>query len=182
MNRSAIDLWVGIFVVIGIAAIGFLSLKVGNLTSVSSAPGYHLDAAFDNIGGLKLRAPVKAAGVVVGRVERITLDPQTYQAVVSMRIDQGYQFTKDTIASILTSGLLGEVYVGLDSGGDTQMLADNARIGKTQSAMVLEKLIGQFMFDKAASGGTSPGAADAPSASAPKTAAPTGPAIAGGTK
>jgi phospholipid/cholesterol/gamma-HCH transport system substrate-binding protein len=182
MNRSAIDLWVGIFVVIGIGAIAFLSLKVGNLTSVSSAPGYHLDAAFDNIGGLKLRAPVKAAGVVVGRVERITLDPQTYQAVVSMRIEQGYQFTKDTIASILTSGLLGEVYVGLDSGGDTQMLADNARIGKTQSAMVLEKLIGQFMFDKAASGATSPGASDAPSAGAPKAAAPTGAAIAGGTK
>ncbi|MEO8536399.1 MAG: outer membrane lipid asymmetry maintenance protein MlaD, partial [Betaproteobacteria bacterium] len=109
MNRSAIDLWVGFFVVIGLAAIAFLSLKVGNLTSVSSAPGYHLDAAFDNIGGLKLRAPVKAAGVVVGRVEKITLDPQTYQAVVSMRVDQGYQFTRDTIASILTSGLLGEV-------------------------------------------------------------------------
>jgi phospholipid/cholesterol/gamma-HCH transport system substrate-binding protein len=182
MNRSAIDLWVGIFVVIGIGAIAFLSLKVGNLTSVSSAPGYHLDAAFDNIGGLKLRAPVKAAGVVVGRVEKITLDPQTYQAVVSMRIDKGYQFTKDTIASILTSGLLGEVYIGLDSGGDTQMLADNARIGKTQSAMVLEKLIGQFMFDKAASGAPSPGAPDAPPAGAPKAAAPTGAAIAGGTK
>jgi len=128
MNLSAIDLWVGMFVVIGLAAIAFLSLKVGNLTSVSSAPGYHLDAAFDNIGGLKVRAPVKAAGVVVGRVEKIKLDPQTYQAVVSMRIDQGYQFSKDTIASILTSGLLGEVYIGLDSGGDTQMLADNARI------------------------------------------------------
>jgi phospholipid/cholesterol/gamma-HCH transport system substrate-binding protein len=183
MNRSAIDLWVGIFVVIGIGAIAFLSLKVGNLTSVSNAPGYHLDAAFDNIGGLKLRAPVKAAGVVVGRVEKITLDPQTYQAVVSMRIDQGYQFTKDTIASILTSGLLGEVYIGLDSGGDTQMLADNARIGKTQSAMVLEKLIGQFMFDKAASGTTAPAASDAlPAAKAPKASAPAGAAIAGGTK
>ena len=182
MNRSTIDLWVGLFVVIGIGAIAFLSLKVGNLTSVSSAPGYHLDAAFENIGGLKLRAPVKAAGVVVGRVEGIKLDPQTYQAVVSMRIDQGYQFTKDTIASILTSGLLGEVYVGLDSGGDTQMLADNARIGKTQSAMVLEKLIGQFMFDKAASGATASGTSDAPPANAPKAAAPTGAAIAGGTK
>jgi phospholipid/cholesterol/gamma-HCH transport system substrate-binding protein len=182
MNRSAIDLWVGIFVVIGIGAIAFLSLKVGNLTSVSSAPGYHLDAAFDNIGGLKLRAPVKAAGVVVGRVEKITLDPQTYQAVVSIRLDKGYKFTKDTIASIRKSGLLGEVYIGLDSGGDTQMLADNARIGKTQSAMVLEKLIGQFMFDKAASGAPSPGAPDAPPAGAPKAAAPTGAAIAGGTK
>jgi len=165
MNRSTLDLWVGIFVTIGVAAILFLALKVGNLTSVSSAPGYHLDAAFDNIGGLKLRAPVKAAGVVVGRVERIKLDPQTYQAIVSMKIDRGYQFTKDTIASILTSGLLGEVYIGLDSGGDTQMLADGARIAKTQSAIVLEKLIGQFMFDKAAAGnGAAPGASNGPAA------------------
>ncbi len=163
MNRTTLDLWVGIFVAIGIGALLFLSLKVGNLLSVSSAPGYHLSAAFDNIGGLKLRAPVKAAGVVVGRVEQIRLDPQTYQAVVSMKIDRGFQFTRDTIASILTSGLLGEVYIGLDSGGDTQMLADGARIPKTQSAMVLEKLMGQFMFDKAASGGN--GAA--PAASAP---------------
>jgi phospholipid/cholesterol/gamma-HCH transport system substrate-binding protein len=152
MNRATIDLWVGIFVTIGIAAVLFLSLRVGNLLTTSNAPGYHLEAAFDNIGGLKMRAPVKAAGVVVGRVERIRLDPQTYQANVTMRIDQGYQFSRDTIASILTSGLLGEVYVGLDSGGDPQMLADNARISKTQSAVVLEKLIGQFMFDKAASG------------------------------
>ena len=156
MSRSTLDLWVGIFVTVGIAAILFLALKVGNLTTVSSAPGYHLQAAFDNIGGLKLRAPVKAAGVVVGRVEQIRLDPQTYQAVVSMKIDRGYQFTKDTIASILTSGLLGEVYIGLDSGGDTKMLADGERIAKTQSAIVLEKLIGQFLFDKAASGSPPP--------------------------
>ncbi len=181
MNRSAIDLWVGIFVVIGIGAIAFLSLKVGNLTTVSNEAGYHLAAAFDNIGGLKLRAPVKAAGVVVGRVERITLDPQSYQALVTMRIDQGDQFSKDTIASILTSGLLGEVYVGLDSGGDTQMLADNSRIAKTQSAMVLEKLIGQFMFDKAASGMPAPAAPAASSPSASPAAA-TGAAVAGGTK
>ena len=163
MNRSTLDLWVGIFVAIGIAALLFLSLRVGNLLTVGSTPGYRLEAAFDNIGGLKLRAPVKAAGVVVGRVEQIKLDPQTYQAIVRMKIDQGYQFSKDTIASILTSGLLGEVYIGLDTGGDTQMLADNARIGKTQSAIVLEKLISQFMFDKAASGGA---AAPAPAAGA----------------
>jgi phospholipid/cholesterol/gamma-HCH transport system substrate-binding protein len=179
MNRSTLDLWVGVFVTIGIAAILFLALKVGNLTSVSSAPGYHLDAAFDNIGGLKLRAPVKAAGVVVGRVERIRLDPQTYQAVVSMKVDSGYQFTKDTIASILTSGLLGEVYIGLDSGGDTQMLADGARIAKTQSAIVLEKLIGQFMFDKAAAGnGTAPGGGNAPAAAS--AGAGTGAAVSAG--
>jgi len=152
MNRATIDLWVGIFVAMGIAALLFLSLKVGNLLTLSNAPGYRLEARFDNVGGLKLRAPVKAAGVVVGRVEGVRLDPKTYEAVVSMRVEQGYEFSKDTIASILTSGLLGEVYIGLDSGGDPQMLADGARIGKTQSAIVLEKLISQFMFDKAQSG------------------------------
>ena len=153
MNRSTIDLWVGIFVTIGICAVIFLALRVGNLTSVSSTPGYRIEANFENIGGLKLRAPVKAAGVTVGRVEAIRLDPKTYQALVTMRIDNGYHFTADTIASILTSGLLGEVYIGLDAGGDTRMLTDGQRITKTQSAMVLEKLIGQFLFSKAAEGG-----------------------------
>jgi phospholipid/cholesterol/gamma-HCH transport system substrate-binding protein len=149
MSRSTLDLWVGIFVTIGIGAILFLALKVGNLTSVGAPPGYRLEANFDNIGGLKLRAPVKAAGVVVGRVEAVRLDPVTYQAVVTLRINHGYEFTTDTIASILTSGLLGEVYIGLDAGGDMKMLADGGRIAKTQSAVVLEKLIGQFMLDKA---------------------------------
>jgi phospholipid/cholesterol/gamma-HCH transport system substrate-binding protein len=149
MSRTTLDLWVGIFVTIGIGAILFLALKVGNLTSVGAPPGYRLEASFDNIGGLKLRAPVKAAGVVVGRVEAVRLDPVTYQAVVTLRINQGYEFTTDTIASILTSGLLGEVYIGLDAGGDTKMLADGGRIAKTQSAVVLEKLIGQFMLGKA---------------------------------
>jgi phospholipid/cholesterol/gamma-HCH transport system substrate-binding protein len=152
MNRSTIDLWVGIFVTVGIAAVLFLSLRVGNLLTSPNAPGYRVEAAFDNIGGLKARAPVKAAGVVVGRVERIQLDPKTYQALVTMKIDKGFEFSRDTIASILTSGLLGEVYIGLDSGGDPQMLADGGRIAKTQSAVVLEKLIGQFLFDKAAAG------------------------------
>jgi len=152
MNRSTIDLWVGIFVMLGIGAILFLALKVGNLVSVGSTPGYRLEANFDNIGGLKLRAPVKAAGVVVGRVEAIHFDPKNYQAVVMMKINEGSEFTADTIASILTSGLLGEVYVGLDAGGDTKMLTDGSVIKKTQSAVVLEKLIGQFLFDKAASG------------------------------
>src|SRR6202795_3131560 len=107
MNRSTIDLWVGIFVAIGFGAILFLALKVGNLLTLDRAPGYRLEANFDNIGGLKLRAPVKAAGVVVGRVEAIRFDRQTYQAVVTMKIDEGNEFTADTIASILTSGLLG---------------------------------------------------------------------------
>ena len=149
MNRATIDLWVGLFVTIGIGAILFLSLKVGNLLNVNTAPGYKIEAQFDNIGGLKSRAPVKAAGVVVGRVENIRLDPKTYRAEVTMRIDQGYQFSTDTIASILTSGLLGEVYIGLDAGGDTVMIGDNQKITKTQSAVVLEKLIGQFLIDKA---------------------------------
>ncbi|HET9670069.1 MAG TPA: outer membrane lipid asymmetry maintenance protein MlaD [Casimicrobiaceae bacterium] len=166
MNRSTIDLWVGIFVTIGIAAILFLALKVGNLLTLSNEPGYRISAAFDNIGGLKVRAPVKAAGVVVGRVEQIRLDPQSYQAVVSMRIDRGYEFSRDTIASILTSGLLGEVYIGLSAGGDTQMIADGGRIAKTQSAIVLEKLIGQFLFDKAASGPSPAPANGAPAAAA----------------
>ncbi|HEV2219037.1 MAG TPA: outer membrane lipid asymmetry maintenance protein MlaD [Casimicrobiaceae bacterium] len=171
MNRSALDLWVGIFVTIGVAAILFLSLKVGNLLTVSNDRGYRLEAEFDNIGGLKLRAPVKAAGVVVGRVEGIRLDPKTYEAVVTLKIDRGYAFSKDTIASILTSGLLGEVYIGLDAGGDTKMLADGDTITKTQSAIVLEKLIGQFLFDKAASGG---GAPATPAGAVPAAAAPRG--------
>jgi phospholipid/cholesterol/gamma-HCH transport system substrate-binding protein len=152
MSRTTIDLWVGIFVTIGLGAILFLALKVGNLTSFGSAPGYRVEARFDNIGGLKLRAPVKAAGVAVGRVEVIRLDPATYQAVVTLKIDRGYEFTADTIASILTSGLLGEVYVGLDVGGDSKMVGEGGKIGKTQSAVILEKLVGQFLFDKAAAG------------------------------
>jgi phospholipid/cholesterol/gamma-HCH transport system substrate-binding protein len=153
LNRSALDLWVGAFVAIGIGAILFLALKVGNLVSFGSQPGYRLEAGFDNIGGLKLRASVKAAGVIVGRVESIRLDPVTYQAVVTLKIDQQYQFTTDTIASILTSGLLGDVYIGLDPGGETQMLGDGGKVTRTQSGIVLEKLIGQFLFDKAATGG-----------------------------
>lgn len=150
MNRATIDLWVGIFVALGLAALAFLSLRVGNLLNTQSAPSYRLEARFDNVAGLKPRAPVKSAGVVVGRVETIRLDGKTYEAVVAMRVNDGYSFSRDTIASILTSGLLGEVYVGLDPGGDTQMLGDGATISKTQSAVILERLIGQFLFDKAA--------------------------------
>ena len=153
LNRSTLDLWVGIFVAVGIGAILFLALKVGNLVNFGSTDGYRLEARFDNIGGLKVRAPAKAAGVVVGRVERIKLDPATYQAGVTIKIDHGYEFTTDTIASILTSGLLGEVYIGLDAGGDPKMLPDGGKLAKTQSAVILEKLIGQFLFDKAAAGG-----------------------------
>jgi phospholipid/cholesterol/gamma-HCH transport system substrate-binding protein len=153
MERSTIDLWVGIFVTVAILGIVFMALKVGNLASFTSTPGYHLTAHFDNIGGLKKRAPVKSAGVVVGRVDSIRLDTKNYEAVVTMRIDEGYQFTRDTIASILTSGLLGEQYVGLDPGGDTVMLKDNEQIAKTQSAVVLEQLVTRFLFNKAADAG-----------------------------
>ena len=153
MNRTTIDLWVGIFVALGLGAIVVLSMKVGNLASLKSDEGYYLEARFDNIGGLKVRAPVKSAGVVVGRVQQIRLDPKTYEAIATLRIEPTYQFTKDTIAGILTSGLLGEQYVGLEVGGDTTMLKDGERIAKTQSAVVLEKLVSQFMFGKAAEGG-----------------------------
>jgi phospholipid/cholesterol/gamma-HCH transport system substrate-binding protein len=153
MNRSTVDLWVGIFVAIGFGAVLFLALKVGNLLTLDRSPGYRIEASFENIGGLKLRAPVKAAGVVVGRVEQVRLDPKNYDAVVTMRIDKQYEFSKDTIASINTSGLLGEVYIGLDAGGDPTMLAEGDRITKTQSAVVIEKLISQFLFEKAQEGG-----------------------------
>ena len=152
MNRTVLDLWVGFFVAIGIGALLFLALKVGNLGSASLGETYVLQAKFDNIGGLKVRGPVKSAGVVVGRISDIRFDPASYEAVVTLNIDGRYQFPKDTFASIYTSGLLGEQYVGLDVGGDEKMLKTGDTIGKTQSAVVLEKLISQFLFNKAAEG------------------------------
>jgi phospholipid/cholesterol/gamma-HCH transport system substrate-binding protein len=150
MNRSKFDLAVGVFVAIGMVGVVFMALRVGNLASFDNGGGYRLEARFDNIGGLKARAPVKSAGVVVGRVEAIHLDGKSYEAVVDMRIRPEYRFTNDTIASILTSGLLGEQYLSLEVGGDPLYLSDGQRITKTQSAMVLEKLIGQFLYNKAA--------------------------------
>ena len=152
MNRSILDLWVGFFVLLGIAALMFLALKVGNLSSAHMAETYVLEAKFDNIGGLKVRGPVKSAGVVVGRIVDIKFDAATYEAVVLMNIDGRYQFPKDTFASILTAGLLGEQYIGLDAGGDEKMLKAGDKVLKTQSAVVLEKLISQFLFSKAADG------------------------------
>ncbi|MFT3847541.1 MAG: outer membrane lipid asymmetry maintenance protein MlaD [Propionivibrio sp.] len=152
MSRKLLDIWVGFFVVIGFAALLFLALRVGNLSSANFAETYQLTARFDNIGGLKVRGPVKSAGVVVGRVADIRFDPQSYEAQVTMTIDSRYQFPKDTFASILTAGLLGEQYVGLDAGGDEKMLKSGDAFSKTQSAVVLEKLIGQFMFNKASEG------------------------------
>lgn len=152
MNRSIVDLWVGIFVAIGIAALLFLALKVGNLSSAHLSESYELTAKFDNIGGLKVRGPVKSAGVVVGRVADIQFDAKTYEAVVTLKIDQRYRFPKDTFAAIYTSGLLGEQFIGLDVGGEEKLLNPGDAIGKTQSAVVLEKLISQFLFNKAAEG------------------------------
>jgi phospholipid/cholesterol/gamma-HCH transport system substrate-binding protein len=152
MNRSTIDLWVGIFVVLGIAALLFLALKVGNLATFSSSQAYNVQARFANIGGLKIRAPIKSAGVVVGRVADIRFDNESYEALVSMNLDSHYQFPRDTTAKILTSGILGEQYVGLEAGGDGVMLKEGDRIRLTQSAVVLENLISQFLFNKAAEG------------------------------
>jgi phospholipid/cholesterol/gamma-HCH transport system substrate-binding protein len=152
MRRTTIDIWVGIFVVAGILAVLFLSVRVGNLGMNKLHDPYELKAAFDNIGGLKVRAPIKSAGVVVGRIESITLDKQNYQAVVTMSMDGRYRFPRDTFATINTSGLLGEQYIGLEPGGDPDDLAPGATIKKTQSAIVLEKLISQFMFNAAEKG------------------------------
>lgn len=149
MNRATLDLWVGFFVAIGLASLLFLALKVGNLASSNVGETYRLQAEFDNIGGLKVRAPVKSAGVVVGRVSEVRFDPESYKAVVAMQVDSRYKFPRDTILTINTSGILGEQYIGFEVGGDTEMLKDGATVRKTQSAVVLEKLISQFMFNKA---------------------------------
>jgi len=149
MQRTTLDLWVGIFVIVGIGALMMLSLKVGNLNINSSTQSYVLTGHFENIGGLKVRAPVKSAGVVVGRVTNIQFNTQTYDAVVTMAMDSSFSFPKDTFASILTSGLLGEQYIGLSAGGDEVMLKDGDNIMKTNSAMVFEELIGRFLFNKA---------------------------------
>ena len=152
MNRSMIDLWVGIFVALGFAALLFLALKVANLASFSASDSYQVNARFANIGGLKERGPVKSAGVVVGRVASIRFDNESYEAIVTMNLDAHYQFPRDTTAKILTSGILGEQYVGLEAGGDGVMLKNGDRLRLTQSAVVLENLISQFLFNKAAEG------------------------------
>ena len=152
MNRSMVDLWVGIFVALGFAALLFLALKVGNLATFSTNQTYQVDAKFANIGGLKVRGPVKSAGVVVGRVATVRFDTESYEAIVTLNIEAKYQFPRDTTAKILTSGILGEQYVGLEAGGDGVMLKQGDRVRLTQSAVVLENLISQFLFSKAAEG------------------------------
>jgi phospholipid/cholesterol/gamma-HCH transport system substrate-binding protein len=148
MNRTMLDIWVGIFVAMGIAATVFISLRVANLSSAAGADTYMVTADFDNIGGLKVRAPVKSSGVLVGRVKDIQLDTRRYVAVVTLELEQRYPFSQDTSASILTSGLLGEQYIGLETGADSIMLNNGDTIMITSSAMVLERLIGSFLLNK----------------------------------
>jgi phospholipid/cholesterol/gamma-HCH transport system substrate-binding protein len=153
MERSTLDLWVGLFVVAGLGALTILALKVGNMGSFTGSETYQLTAQFTNIGGLKTRAAVKSSGVVVGRVAAIAFDNEKFMAKVIMNIETRYKFPKDTSASVLTAGLLGEQYIGLEGGAEDAPLANGDTVKLTQSAVVLEKLIGQFMFNKAAEGG-----------------------------
>lgn len=152
MQNKSLDFWVGLFVLLGAAALLFLALRVGNMSSFALNNNYLVTTKFDNIGGLKPRAPVKSAGVVVGRVGAIQFDDTTFQAQVTLEMDNRYKFPKDSSAKILTSGLLGEQYVGLEAGGDVKNLVAGDKITMTQSAIVLENLISQFLFSKAAEG------------------------------
>jgi phospholipid/cholesterol/gamma-HCH transport system substrate-binding protein len=148
MQGRNLNLAVGAFMFLGIAALLFMSLQVSNLGATSSGPSYEVRAYFDNIGGLKPRAAVRSAGVVVGRVRQIQFDDQQFQALVVMDLDARYRFPKDTSAKILTSGLLGDNYIGLEPGGDPENLKESDRIRMTQSAVVLENLIAQFLYNR----------------------------------
>ncbi len=150
VHRKTLETWVGLFVVAGIGALAVLAFKVGNLTASDVTDGYQVRASFDNIGGLKVKSPVSMAGVRVGRVSAISFDNERYQAVVTMDISGRYnRIPADTSATILTSGLLGEQYVGLEPGGAETFVKGGDTLRLTQSAVVLEKLIGQFLFSKA---------------------------------
>ena len=164
MQRSKIDVWVGLFVLIGLAAVLFLALKAANLLTLSTGASYRVTAKFDNIGGLKPRAAVKSAGVVVGRVEDISFDDKAYQASVHLAMDGRFAFPKDSSLKILTSGLLGEQYIGVEAGGDEKNLAAGDVVKQTQSAVVLETLISQFLFSKAADSGSASTATTSPAA------------------
>lgn len=170
MTRERTDFWVGLFILLGLIALAFLALRAGNMSSFSFAPTYRVQAHFDNVGGLKVRAPIKSSGVVVGRVASIGFDNKHFQATVSMDLERQYQFPDDTSASILTSGLLGEQYVGLTPGGDDKDLKDGGQIQFTQSAVVLEDLISKFLYNSAEKQGSASsgdqGAAAVPAVSA----------------
>lgn len=152
MQKSRHDVWVGLFVMIGAAALLFLALKAGNLLSLNFDDTYPVVAKFDNIGGLKARAAVKSAGVVVGRVDSISFDDKSYQAKVALQLQSKFAFPKDSSAKILTAGLLGEQYIGIEPGADEKNLVAGDPIKSTQSAVVLENLISQFLFNKASDG------------------------------
>lgn len=153
MTRRNIETLVGLFVLAGFVAIGYLALKAANLAAMTVGETYTVTALFDNVGGLKPRAPVKSAGVTVGRVSSISLDGRTFQGVVTMELEKRYAFPKDTSAAILTAGLLGDQYIGLNPGGDDENLAAGDTIRMTQSAVVLENFIGQMLYNRAAEGG-----------------------------
>lgn len=172
MSRQKTDFWVGLFVLLGAAALVFLALRAGNLSAFSLAPTYRLTANFDNIGGLKERAAVKSAGVVVGRVASIGFDDEMFQAVVALDMDQKYQFPSDSSVAILTSGLLGEQYVGMTAGTEDKNFADGAKIRYTQSAVVLENLISQFLYGSAERQGTGTPSATPPAPAAAPGSAP----------
>jgi phospholipid/cholesterol/gamma-HCH transport system substrate-binding protein len=155
MGRKGIETLVGLFVLIGIGALVFLALKAANLGSFKGGETYEVSARFDNIGGLKARAPVRSAGVNVGRVTSITLDPKRFQGVVTMEIRTPFVFPKDSTAKILTAGLLGDQYIGLEPGPSEENLAPGQLITQTQSAVVLENLIGQFLANSAETAGGS---------------------------
>lgn len=150
MNRAKTDFWVGLFILLGIVALVFLALRAGNLSSFSFSSNYQVSAYFENVGGLKSRAPVKSNGVVVGRVNSISFDNDRFQALVTIDMESRYKFPADSSASILTSGLLGEQYIGITPGGDDKDLAAGSVIDYTQSAVVLEDLISKFLYDSAA--------------------------------
>lgn len=153
VNKRGLEIWVGLFVTAGLAALFMLAMKVSNMTAFADDVGYTVTGRFENVGGLKIRSPVSMAGVRVGRVADITFDPKTYEAVVTMRIAQQYNtLPKDTSASIFTAGVLGENYVGLEAGAQDDYLKHGDTIKLTQSAVVLENLIGQFLFNKAQEG------------------------------
>ncbi|HOP89539.1 MAG: outer membrane lipid asymmetry maintenance protein MlaD [Ottowia sp.] len=157
MGRSKNDLWVGLFVLIGLAALVFLALQSANLLSLNFQRGYRITANFDNIGGLKPKAAVRSAGVVVGRVADIRFDDERYQARIDLDMDTRFKFPKDSALKILTSGLLGEQYIGIEAGASDQNLAAGDNVTATQSAVVLENLISQFLYNSAANNASSGG-------------------------
>ena len=168
MTKKGIETLVGLFVLLGLAGLVFLSLKAANLASFGTRDSYTVTARFDNIGGLKARSPVRSAGVTVGRVTSISLDQKSYQGLVTMELEKGVQFPRDSSARILTSGLLGDQYIGIEPGGDDKNLGPGDTIKQTQSAVVLESLISTFLFNKAAEGGAPAAPASAPAPGAKK--------------